>query len=89
MTIPLTLAGLGGLQVLLLDGNRVADVGALSPLAGLERLRWLWLDPATAAGMGVKLAFGPNVEMSLEFDRRENGIEAPGHAMPLNGSLRR
>ena len=51
MTIPLTLAGLGGLQVLLLDGNRVADVGALSPLAGLERLRWLWLDPATAAGM--------------------------------------
>ena len=39
--------------------------------------------------MGVKLTSGRNVEMSLEFDRRENGTRAPDLAMPLNGSLPR
>ncbi|NLF29765.1 MAG: leucine-rich repeat domain-containing protein [Planctomycetes bacterium] len=34
------LAGLAGLEVLLLDGNRVVDLG---PVAGLERLWWLHL----------------------------------------------
>ena len=39
--------------------------------------------------MGVKPASGPSVEMSPEFGRRENWIEAPEHAMRLNGSPRR
>ena len=38
--------------------------------------------------MGVELTSGPNVEMSLEFGRRENGIEAPEHTIHLNGSPR-
>ena len=41
-----------------------------------------------ALRMGVKLTSGPNVEMGLEFERRENGLQAPEHAIQLNGSLR-
>ena len=40
------LEGLGQLHRLDLSGNAVADVSALGRL---ENLRWLWLDPATAA----------------------------------------
>ena len=36
-----------GLVWLRLPGNPVPD---LAPLGRLEQLRWLWLDPATAAG---------------------------------------
>ena len=39
--------------------------------------------------MSVKLTSDPNVEMSHEFGWRENGVEVPGHAMQLNGSVPR
>ena len=42
------LAGLGQLHRLDLSGNTIADVSALERL---ENLRWVWLDPETAARM--------------------------------------
>ena len=41
-----------------------------------------------ALRMGVKLTSGPNVEMGLEFGRRENGLQAPEHAVQLSSTLR-
>ena len=38
--------------------------------------------------MGLKLTSGPNLEAGLEFGRRDNGFEAPEHAVQLQGSFR-
>ena len=43
---------------------------------------------AQSLRMGVKLTSGPNLEMGLEFGRRENGRKAPEHAMQLRGTAR-
>ena len=51
---------------------------------------------AQSLRLGVRLASGPNVEMGLEFGRRDNGrdnglangIEGPEHAVQLRGSIR-
>ena len=43
---------------------------------------------ARSLRMGVKLTSGPNLEAGLEFGRRENGREAPEHAMQLRGTVR-
>ena len=65
--------------------------------AGRRRSEALWvpfLGAETADGgaqslrMGLKVTSGPNVEMGLEFGRRENGRELPEHVMQLNGSVR-
>ena len=64
-------------------GRRNADalwvpfLGAESGGAGDQSLR-----------MGFRLMSGPNVHMGLELGRRENGRDAPEHAIQLNGALR-
>ena len=38
---------------------------------------------------GVKFTSGPNIEMGLEFGRRENGqLGLPEHTMELGGTVR-
>ena len=55
-------------------------------------LPWLGAESAGGAGqslrMGFRLRSGPNVEMGLELGRRENGLDAPEHAIQLNCALR-
>ena len=55
----------------------VPFLGAESGGAGDQSLR-----------MGFRLTSGPNLEMGLEFGRRENGRDAPEHAIQLSGALR-
>ena len=63
---------------------------------GGPRGRGLWmpfLGAESARGgqslrMGFRLTSGPNVEMGLELGRRENGRDAPEHAMQLRGAVR-
>ncbi len=55
----------------------VPFLGAESAGGGAQSLR-----------AGFRLTSEPNVEMGLELGRRENGRDAPEHAIKLNGSLR-
>ena len=66
-------------------------------IAGRRRTDVLWYpyfgaQAADSAGgalnMGLKLTSGPNLEAGLEFGRRDNGFEAPEHAVQLQGSFR-
>ena len=43
---------------------------------------------AQSLRMGFRLTSGPNLEMGLELDRRENGRDVPEHAIQINGVLR-
>ena len=72
--------GFGGREALAggkADALWVPFLGAEAADGGAQSLR-----------MGVKLTSGPNVEMSLEFGRRENGMESPEYAMQFNSLLR-
>ena len=64
-------------------GRRNADVRWV-PFLGAESGE----GAARSLRLGVRLTSGPNVDMGLEFGRRENGQELPEHAMELNGSVR-
>ena len=67
------------------DALWVPFLGAESAAGGAQSLR-----------MGLKLTSGSNVEMGLEFGRRDSGrdsgradgIEGPEHAVQLRGSIR-
>ena len=72
--------GFGGREALAggkADALWVPFLGAEAADGGAQSLR-----------MGVKLTSSPNVEMNLEFARRENGMESPEHAMQFNSLLR-
>ena len=72
--------GFGGREALAggkADALWVPFLGAEAADGGAQSLR-----------MGVKLTSSPNVEMNLEFARRENGMESPEYAMQFNSLLR-